>query len=84
VIQRYATDYTVELFDETKKNGRFQIVVKRKRVPGDTDWIHLNQVSMKTEELIRYIKENLKVYRREDGMIDYLSLTHDISVHGAQ
>jgi len=40
-VTRNGTAYTVEVYDETTENGRFQIVVKNKGDPTDMDWMSL-------------------------------------------
>ena len=38
------------------------------------------QITLFMDELVNYIKENLKIYNRADGKIDYLSLANDTTI----
>ena len=37
-------------------------------------------ITLFMDEMVNYIKENLKIYTRPDGRIDYLSLSNDTSL----
>ena len=54
--------------------------MKRRDDPTDKDWMSLTQITLFIDELVGYLKENLRVYTREDGRIDYLSLANDIKI----
>ena len=46
----------------------------------DKEWISIMQITLFMDELVGYIKENLKIYNRADGKIDYLSLANDTTI----
>lgn len=50
----------------------------------DRDWIPLQPISEFMDEIIHYVKNNLNIYTKQDGTIDYLSLNNDPSVFTAK
>lgn len=68
------------MYDDTQVAGRFQLKVHRKDNPQDKDWMSVTQITLFLDELKKYVKENLKIYTKENGMIDYLTLTDDSSI----
>ena len=75
-LTRHGNDYVVEVYDETDKNGKFKIRVTRRGNERDSDFIPVPQVTLFIEDLIKYLRESLKIELKPDGSIDYLSLAH--------
>ena len=80
VVNRHDNDYFVEVFDETESNGKFKIKVKRRGDESDTNYISVPQVTLFIEELVKYLKENLKIELKSNGSIDYISLAHSYTL----
>ena len=80
VVNRHDNDYVVEVFDETESNGKFKIKVKRRGDESDTNYISVPQVTLFIEELVKYLKENLKIELKSNGSIDYISLAHSYTL----
>ena len=51
--------------------------------PKDRDRIPLQPISEFMDEITRYVKKNLRIYTKNDGTIDYLSLNNDPTVFTA-
>ena len=85
VMTRSGTNlqYNVELFDEREVKDRYAVVVKSVADPNDRDKITLQPISEFMDEMIAYLKKNLRIYPKEDGTIDYLSLANDASIFTA-
>ena len=73
--------YNVEVCDN---KGRYLIDVKNEANPNDRDKIPLQPISENVQEVIAYVKKNLRIYTKPDGSIDYLSLNNDPSMFTAQ
>ena len=74
-------EYMVEVFDETQTTNKYQIIVSKKEDPTDKDNVWITQITLFMDELMGYIKENLKIYTQPDGRIDYLSLSNDTTIY---
>ena len=80
-VNRNGNDYSVQVYDETEQQSGYSIHVKRQGRESDQDYIQVSQVKLEVNELIRYLRANLKIQVKDiDGTIDYLSLAHDYQV----
>ena len=71
----------VEVFDEIMTKGRYQIMVTKRNDETDSDSVWIAQITQFMDELVGYVRQNLKIYTKPDGRIDYLSLNNDTSIY---
>ena len=77
-IERNGFHYIVEIYDETRTKGRYQIHVCRRDNLNDKDRISVTQITLYLDDLVEYLKQNLNVYVHNDtGKINFLSLAGD-------
>jgi len=82
-VERNGVSYIAEVFDERQEKCRYAIVVKRKNDPTDKDWMSMTQITPFMDELIGYLKENLRIYTKQNGRIDFLALANDYKIFSA-
>ena len=70
----------MRIYDETEKTGKYKIFVQRSGSDSDHDCISLQQVTLFIDDLIPYLRQNLKIELKSDGTIDYLSLAHSYTL----
>ena len=61
-LERNGVSYSIDVIDNTDKNKRYTIVVRRVDDPTDKDYLSISQITMFYDELQGYLTRNLKIY----------------------